>query len=96
MKTILLITAISLTAFAAPAQENGQAAQQKDQNRTTLQENHKNSKNDKRMKSDSTRKMSRTKKEEKSRKMDNYPSNREGNAQPAEQQHMDSSINNHR
>lgn len=50
----------------------------------------------KKMKKESKKSHTGKKKEEEMRKMDNYKSNTPAGTSPAEQQHMDTTINNHR
>lgn len=91
MKTLLLITTIGLMAFTAGAQ-NKTGNVPEDRNKTEMQQSDTTGKHHK----NGMRKMNHKKNDESNRKMDNYPSNRQGSSNPAEQRHMDSTINNHR
>ncbi len=95
----IMITAVVLSMLSSTiwAQENTQGKQQKDKNKSEMQQDDLN--NNKKVKKDTTRKTNKKKKasDEKSRRMDNYESTKQNSTgTPAEQRHMDSTINIHR
>jgi hypothetical protein len=96
-RTIIAAAMLTILSSGVWAQENTQSRQQREKSKSEMQQDDLN--NNKKVKKDSTRKMNKSKKnnDEKSRRMDYYESTKQGNTgTPAEQRHMDSTINNHR
>ena len=91
-KSILFLAALIVISSDFIAQGSIQEKQT-----TTQTEGKTNStKKNRKAQTDSTAKKSAKKKNEEARKMDNYKNNEPAGGSNAEQQHMDSTINNHR
>lgn len=89
-KSILFLVALVIVSTDFIAQGSIQDQEKQKTTQTDTAAKHK------KMKKEGKKDRSSNKKEEQVRKMDNYESNTPAGTSPSEQQHMDSTINNHR
>lgn len=96
MKKIIIIGLITASTSGLWAQEHEQGKQQKDKNKTEMQQGDTN--HSKKAKKSTTKKTAKTRKnDDANRRMDHYPSTKDNSkGTPAEQKQMDETINNHR